>query len=96
MTPRRKFQSASRDDKIRRSSLYHKDQHRLWIKGRKIAGPVRLVGVVYSVEPEDVGASKDERLWECELMWCDGNQVIGEYDLGTEITEMEALAWASI
>lgn len=96
MTPRQKFETASRDDKIRRSRLYRKGQHRLWIKGRKVVGPVRLNGTVYSVEPKDVGASEDERLWECELMWCDGKQVIGEYDLGTEITDMEALAWAAI
>ena len=96
VTPRQKFASASQEDKFRRAALYEKGQYRLWINKRKVGGPVRLKGVTYSTNPESVGATEGERLWVCELMWCDGEQVIGEYDLGTEITEMEAIAWASV
>ena len=95
MTPREKFANAAREAKVRRSSLYHKGQHRLLIQGRKILGPVKLLGVTYGVEPEDCGAGPDERIWIVELMWREGKKAVGEYDLGVEVTEMEVLAWAA-
>jgi hypothetical protein len=94
MTPREKFSSATRRDKVSRASLYQKGQYRLWIKGRKIQGPVKLLGVSYLGNcPEATG---DERVWQCELMFRDEVRTIGEYDLGVEVNEMEAIAWATI
>ena len=80
-----------------RSSLYKPGQYRLWIERRKIKGPVRLIDVKFVNEREIYpGVEADERLWQCELMWCDEVRLIGEYDLGIEVNEMEAIAWASI
>jgi hypothetical protein len=95
MSPRVRFQNASQEDKARRAALYKKGQYRLLIQGRKVLGPVRLKGVTYDVNPEDCGASSDERIWIVELLWREEERAVGEYDLGVEVNEMEAIAWAS-
>jgi hypothetical protein len=92
--PRKRFSTASRVDKIKRSALYKKGQYRLWIRGRKIQGPVKLLGVTYLGNCEE--ASGDEHVWQCELMFRDEVRTIGEYDLGVEVNEMEVLAWAAV
>lgn len=105
--PRKKFSTATRFEKIKRSALYRVGQHRLWFdarnretpKGRlkltgrlKIKGPVKLLHIYKRANINEVPLS--ERLWICELMWRDEERIIGEYDLGTQVTEMEAIAWA--
>ena len=89
------FPDATRQDLSRRSRLYQKDQVRLWITGRKIRGPVKLLGTTITTDPEDCGAFKEERIWICEFMFEEDTRAIGEYDLGTELNEMETIAWAS-
>jgi len=95
VNPRKKFSTASRSDKLKRSALYKVGQHRLWIDGRKVKGPVKLLGI-YKRGKMGVDGALGERLWVCELMFRDEERIIGEYDIGTEVTDMEALAWAAI
>ena len=94
VNPRKKFSTASRFDKIKRSALYRAGQHRLWVDRRRVKGPVRLLHIHKRMNVHEVPLS--EQLWVCELMWRDENRIIGEYDLGTEVNEMEAIAWATI
>ena len=96
---RARFHNASRQDKARRANLYRKGQVRLWICGRKIRGPVELLGVTYGDEAdEQANALVDERVWLCRTTF-EGDEefrYIGEYDLGTQVNEMEAIAWAAL
>jgi len=93
---RTKFENAARAEKVARTYLYHKGQIRLLFQGRKILGPVMLLGVTFSVEPETVGAVEDERVWHVALLWKDEERDVGEYDLGSLVdNEMEVLAWVT-
>ncbi len=94
VNPRKKFSTATRFEKLKRSALYRVGQHRLWVDRRKVKGPVKLLHIYKRANINEVPLS--ERLWICELMWRDGERIIGEYDLGIEVTEMEAIAWASL
>lgn len=91
---RKIFSTASRVDKVKRSAPCKMGQHRLWIDGWKIQGPVKLLHI-YKRWKMGVDDALSERVWFCELMFRDEVRAIGEYDLGAEINAMEVMAWAA-
>lgn len=97
-TPRERFAGATPEDKRRRSLLFGPGQVRLFNDGRRVIGPVKLLYGTATINPASVtgGFTVGERVWYCELMYADETADIGEYSLGAELTEMEAIAWASV
>lgn len=102
--PRKRFSNSSVVDRRARSLLYKEGQVRLFFNGRKIMGPVKLRLPTFFFAPEDVeggwysndrGFFTPERVWWCELVYEDRVTRIGEYSLGSKLTEMEAIAWAA-
>ena len=102
-TARDRFASASHEDKRKRTRLYRMGQVRLLIRGRRSVGPVKLLGRTYAFDPEDVDGGywksdnfqDSEPVWICEYLFEEKTGPIGEYSLGSELNEMEALAWVS-
>lgn len=63
---------------------------RLWIPGRKEAGPIRLL----RIDPETLSHT-GECSWVAETV-PDGERVlVKDYDIGRKMTPMEVLAWAA-
>lgn len=63
---------------------------RLWIPGRKEAGPIRLL----RIDPETLSHT-GECSWIAETV-PDGERVlVKDYDIGRKMNPMEVLAWAA-
>jgi hypothetical protein len=66
---------------------------------------VKLLGVTYFFEAEEVEGGwwarkggtvqNSERVWVCEFLTDNRVANIGEFSLGNQVTDMEAIAWAA-